>query len=304
MIIRGVFYGLLAAAIWGGMYVVSDVVLKIIPPFTLLSIRLILASLLLAGVAVPRLRANPLALSALLPLLGVGLVGFGISVGAQFVGTDKSTAINGSLITSASPAFILVFAVLLLGEKLTLQRGVAIAFATLGVLMIVNPAEAEFGSETFLGDVALGIAAVSWGLYSVLVRRVSAGQDTLTVTFFAFLGAMSLIFPASVLELAERPIGQIDTPIVLGVLYLGVMSTAVATWLWNRAFALLEASLASLCFFAQPLVGAFLSVTLLGQEMTQTLWLGSALIILGVVLALFERDKSVAPKAQSAYDKT
>jgi drug/metabolite transporter (DMT)-like permease len=302
MMIRGLFYGLLAAAIWGGMYVVSDVVLKTIPPFTLLSIRLILASLLFAGVAMRRLRAQPLAPRAWLALVGVGLVGFGVSVGAQFVGTDKSTAINGSLITSASPAFILVFAVLLLGEKLTRQRGLAIVLATLGVLLIVNPAEAEFGSETFLGDVALGVAAVSWGLYSVLVRRVSAGQDTLTVTFFAFLGGMLLVLPASMFELVDRPIGQIDLPIVLGVLYLGVMSTAVATWLWNRAFALLEASLASLCFFAQPLVGAFLSVALLGQEMTAVLWGGSALIVAGVLLVLLEREKVVAPKSQSAYD--
>ncbi|MCA9906505.1 MAG: EamA family transporter, partial [Anaerolineae bacterium] len=44
----GILYGLLAAAIWGGMYVVSDVVLRVIPPFTLLTIRLILGGLVLA----------------------------------------------------------------------------------------------------------------------------------------------------------------------------------------------------------------------------------------------------------------
>ncbi|MBC7810894.1 MAG: EamA family transporter, partial [Burkholderiales bacterium] len=45
--LRGAIYGLLAAAIWGGMYVVSDVVLKVIPPFTLLTIRLILGAVVL-----------------------------------------------------------------------------------------------------------------------------------------------------------------------------------------------------------------------------------------------------------------
>lgn len=289
MLIRGAIYGLLAASIWGGMYVVSDIVLKIIPPFTLLSMRLILATLVLGIGIVPTLRQQSLTLPDILPLLGVGFIGFGISVGAQFVGTDKSTAINGSLITSASPAFILVFAVIILREKLTLQRVLAIGLATLGVLVIINPAEAEFGSETFFGDVALFVAAVTWGLYSVLVRRVSQNHNTLVVTWFAFLGGMCLVLPASLLELPSRPIGNIDGGVVLGVLYLGIISTAVAMWLWNRAFALVEASVASLFFFAQPLVGAILSVIFLGQSMTTALWVGSALILAGVLIALVER---------------
>ena len=41
-VLRGTLYGILAASIWGSMYVVSDVVLQIIPPFTLLSLRILL----------------------------------------------------------------------------------------------------------------------------------------------------------------------------------------------------------------------------------------------------------------------
>ncbi|NOG50818.1 MAG: DMT family transporter [Chloroflexi bacterium] len=73
---------------------------------------------------------------------------------------------------------------------------------------------------------------------------------------------------------------------MLGVLYLGVISTAVAMWMWNRAFALVDASVASLFFFAQPVVGAALSVILLGQPLTAPLIAGSVLIAAGVLLAL------------------
>ena len=47
---RGAFYGILAASIWGGMYVVSDVVLRVIPPFTLLTIRLIIGASILGAI--------------------------------------------------------------------------------------------------------------------------------------------------------------------------------------------------------------------------------------------------------------
>jgi len=294
--IRGTIYGLAAAAIWGGMYVVSDVVLATIPPFTLLTIRLVLGAAVLAlilwrsGLPLPDWRGAR-------PLLGVGMLGFGLSIGMQFVGTDKSTAINGSLVTTSSPAFILLFAVLILREKPTLRHVGAVALATLGVVVIVNPMTADFGSETFIGDVALTVAAVTWALYSVLVRQVSARFDTLVVTLLAFLGGLFVSIPAMAVELSVRPVGAINGGILAGVLYLGVISTAVAMWLWNRAFALVDASIAALFFFTQPLVGALLSVFFLGQRMTLNLWVGGVLVVAGVLLSLSPRRQNGPERA-------
>ncbi len=293
--LRGAVYGSTAAAIWGGMYVVSDVVLKTIPPFSLLTIRLLLGALVLAPLVVRQFSrsAKRPTRREIAQMIGVGFVGFGISVGAQFVGTDKSTAVNGTLITSSSPAFILIFAALILRERLTLRRIAAVALATVGVIVIIDPANANFGSDTFTGNLVLAVAAVTWGLYSVLVRRVSARLDTLVITFFAFLGGLLLTIPAAAAELPQRPIGVIDFPIILGILYLGVVSTAVAMWLWNRAFALVDAAAASLFFFAQPLVGTILSVLLLNQPMTLSLWIGSLLIGLGVLLAITRSQRKI-----------
>jgi drug/metabolite transporter (DMT)-like permease len=290
--LRGAIYGLTAAAIWGGMYVVSDVVLKIIPPFTLLTIRLLLG-LLSLGVIVwwKRDSLRFPTHREIATLLVVGLVGFGISVGAQFVGTDRSTAVNGSLVTSASPAFILIFAALILREKLTLQRIAAVILASIGVIVIIDPSKADFGSATFFGDMALAVAAVTWGLYSVLVRKVSARMDTLVVTIFAFVGGLFLTIPAALLELQSRPIGTIDDGVILGILYLGIVSTAGAMWLWNRSFALVDASIASLFFFAQPLVGGVLSVLLLNQEITSSLLWGGFFIVIGVLLSIYPIGK-------------
>lgn len=284
--LRGAIYGLTAAAIWGGLYVVSDIVLQTIPPFTLLTIRLLMGIVVLA-VLLWRSGTPLPGRSETIRLLMVGFLGFGVSVGAQFVGTDKSTAVNGALVTSASPAFILVFAWLLLHERLTPQRILAVMLATLGVVVIIDPSKADFSSDTFIGDIVLALAAVTWGLYSVLVRKLSVRHDTLVITLLAFLGGMFLTIPAMVLELPNRPIGEIDGGTILGVLYLGIISTAVAMWLWNRAFALVDASVASLFFFAQPVVGALLSVIVQGQVITPNLWAGGLMIAAGLLLAIY-----------------
>ena len=145
-------------------------------------------------------------------LLVVGAVGLGISLGTQFVGTDLSTALNGALVTSASPAFVVLFAMILLREGLTRARFASIVLSSIGVLVILNPAAADFSSASFIGNVFLAIAALTWGLYSVLVRTVALRHalPTLTVTVYALIGGLLLSIPASALELTQRPLGELD----------------------------------------------------------------------------------------------
>jgi len=288
-------YGLSAAAIWGGLYVVSDIVLETIPPFTLLTIRLLMGTVIVGLIIWLSPSLSLPAWPGIRRLITVGIVGFGVSVGMQFVGTDKSTAINGALVTSASPAFILLFASLLLKEKLTFRHIAAVLLATIGVVVIVDPINANFSSETFIGDIALTIAAITWGLYSVLVRRVSDNFNTMSITLFAFIGGLVLAIPASVIELQTATIGAITWGIVLGVLYLGIISPAVAMWMWNRAFALVDASIAALFFFAQPLVGALLSTIFLGQQLTPGLVVGGGLIIAGVAVSVTAQGRQQKP---------
>lgn len=297
---RGALYGLTAASIWGSMYVVSDLVLLVVPPFTLLTLRIVLGLAVLLPLSLRQGHSLPGGRS-LRSLLAVGVVGLGLSLGAQFLGTDLSTAVNGALVTSASPAFVVLFAVLLLRERLTMQRLFAIVLASVGVVIILDPASAEFASDTFAGDAFLAVAAVTWGLYSVLVRRVTLDHatPTLMVTVVALLGGLLVSIPASILELTQRPIGAITLEIVLGILYLGIVSTAFALLLWNRAFSLVPATIASLFFFAQPLSGATLAAVFLDQQMTETLWLGGVLIALGVLLSLY-RAQSKASNPQAA----
>ena len=142
----GFLSGLAAAAIWGGMYVVSKVVLNVIPPFTLITLRLVLGGLALwlivllrGGLHAPR--------SQFWQVFGVGVVGYGISLSFQFVGTKLSTAANGSLVTSATPAFILLFAWLILKERITTTRLVALLISSLGVIAVIDPRAAP-GSST------------------------------------------------------------------------------------------------------------------------------------------------------------
>lgn len=280
----GILCGLGAASIWGGMYVVSKVVLEIIPPSLLVTMRLILGALTLAVVLY--IRGFPdISRRQLLQILGVGFVGYGISLSLQFLGTKLSTAANGSLVTSATPAFVLVFAWLLLNEKITWLRLVALLLATLGVVAVIDPRSAQLEPDLFMGNLSLIGAAVTWALYSVLVRKTTQGIDVLLFSLIAFLGGLPVSVPVGVWEWNTVGVGEISLGVVGGILFLGIISTALAMVLWNTAFALVDAGLASLTFFAQPVVGTILGWLFLGERITPLFLLGGLLIGLGLIIS-------------------
>ncbi len=280
----GLFCGIGAAAIWGGMYVVSKVVLKVIPPFTLVTIRLILGGLTLWLIRVVR-GGMKIERKQFLQVFGVGLIGYGISLGFQFVGTNLSTAANGSLVTSATPAFILLFAWIILRERITPLRLVALLISTLGVVAVIDPRTAHLNPGLFWGNLSLLAAALTWALYSVLIRIVTRKMDVLSVTLIAFLGGLPIVIPAGTWELSNIGIGHVGLGILGGVLFLGIISTALAMILWNTAFAILDASIASLTFFAQPVVGTLLGWIFLKETITPLFLIGGLLIAIGLIMA-------------------
>jgi drug/metabolite transporter (DMT)-like permease len=319
----GILSGLAATAIWGGMYVVSKAVMAVIPPFSLIVLRLTLGMAVLFGVIVYKKRSPksptsaetsrqpnlPKKLRRQVPfgddkspdstnrnflgiaprqfwgIFAVGLVGYGISLGFQFVGTDLSTAANGSLVTSATPAFVLLFAALILKEKITPRRLLALVVATLGVLAVIDPRTAQLSSQLFWGNLSLVAAALTWALYSVLVRKVTRDVDVLTTSLVAFAGGLPVCLPLGAWEAARQGYGPITWGVAAGVLFLGIVSTALAMVLWNTAFARLEAGVAALTFFAQPVVGTVLGALFLGDEITPLFLVGGVLIGIGLIIS-------------------
>lgn len=283
--ITGILSGLAAASIWGGMYVVSKVVLEVIPPFALLTLRLLLGILALGMVLRIRKESVTLSLREIVLSLGVGVLGYGISLGFQFTGTKFSTASNGALITSATPAFVVLFAYLLLREKITARRLVALVISTFGVFAVIDPRTAELSPSLFAGNLLLFFAGLTWALYSVLVRMTSSKLDLLASSTLMLVGGLPSSMALGLIELRSQEIGNITPGIVWGILFLGIISTAIAMYLWNYAFAKLPASLASLTFFAQPLVGTLLGWLLLGETITPLFLAGGVMIGIGILIS-------------------
>lgn len=273
-----------AASIWGGMYVVSKYALDFIPPFTLLWLRYLVGFAVLWALVVRTGLAQPFSRDRR-TFMTIGFIGYFVSVGLQFIGTRLSSAHMGAILTSASPAFIIIFARTMLGERLNLRKIASVAMATAGVLIVVGWEGGGSGNRVLLGNIALLGAAVTWAILSVLARRASITYSPLVITTYAIFWGGLFTTPAMVLEWQFVPVTGLDRPLLwLAVLYLGVVATAGAFFLWNKGLQLVEASVGSVFFFLQPVVGAFLGWLILGEHLGTSFFVGGSVILAAVLL--------------------
>lgn len=281
----------LAASIWGGMYVVSKYVLDYIPPLTLVWLRFIIAFVVLYGILKiaekKQKKKVTIRKKDWLLFAWVGFIGYFISITCQFIGTKLSDAHTGSLVTSATPAFMVIFAAIILKEKLTARRLLSTIIATIGVIIVIGW-DIEIGSY-FIGTIILVGAAITWALLSIYVKIASARFSSLVITTYAIFFSLFFITPFMIWELQAASIGTVNTYVILGVLYLGVISTAGAFFLWNKGLELMDASIGSLFFFFQPIVGSLLGWLLLNETLNSNFFIGGILIMCSVLITTFEK---------------
>jgi hypothetical protein len=280
----------LAAALWGGLYVISAATFHAIPPATLTLVRLglgvgvLLTFGRLRGVSsgwseVPHRAAWIAAAVAAASML------------LQFGGTALTSGVEGSVVTMATPIFVLLFGRLLEGVAIPPRAWGGIALAVAGVLLLSLRGSGDglnvSDPSRLLGMVALIGAGATWALYSSLGRPLVAAIGASRAIGLTAALALIFITPVAVLELL---IGGIDlaaatTPAALGaVAYLAIAATAIGWSVWYRGYAAAAPRVAAGALFLQPLVAALLGVGLLGEVVDTTLFAGAALLLGGVAL--------------------
>ncbi|MGX5585848.1 DMT family transporter [Bacillus thuringiensis] len=285
----GSLYLILASSIWGGMYVVVKILVSVIPPLELVWLRYLVAIVALLIIGFVTKQKWRIEKRYLLIIIAIGVIGYVISIVTQETGTMLSSAQMGAIITSSTPAFMVVFAWLILKERLTFKKGISVCLATIGVVIIVGIG--DLNMSNMLGGISLLIAALTWALMSVLVKRLPSDYSQIVVTTYSTLIALIVLTPFVLPRLHAIDVSQLTRPTIWGgLLYLGIISTAIAFLLWNRGLQMLNASSGGLFFFFQPVVGTLLGWLILGEKIGVTFWVGSILILAGVLLVIREKQ--------------
>jgi len=288
----------LAAALWGGMYVVSAETFDAVPPATLSLLRLVLGVAVLALVAA--LRGESLGWSRA-PKQAVLFAGVAVAASMllQFGGTALTSAVEGSVVTMATPVFVLIFGRLIEGVAVPRQALGGIALATAGVVALglrsASPSAGGAPEDSLAHLIGVIGAGAAWALFSSFGRPVVAAVGARNAVTLCALVSIPFLMPFSAAEVLLVGINLADAtaPFTLfAIAYLGIGSTAIGWSSWNRGYAAAPPRLAAGVLFLQPLIAAALGVGVLNEVLDAGLALGALLLLGGVALISFESTSS------------
>lgn len=217
--------------------------------------------------------AGAIGVAAYQPLFFAGVRGTGVAVGT-LVALGSAPVLTGALAMA-------------LGIRPTRRWAAATVLAVAGVACL---ALAGGRGDVRLGGVlaALG-AGASYAVYTLAAKRLLDGlhpADTVMAVLFA--GGAVLLLPLLVIV----DLGWVATgPGLLTVVWLGVVPTALAYWLFARGLRRLPAAEVATLTLAEPVTAALLGVAVLGEPVPIGLVLGGALVVASLVVLTGARPR-------------
>lgn len=268
------------AAVWGFNFVVMQVGLRHFPPLLYAGLRFTLAAfpaLLLAGrPGVPWRWVAGVAAT-----IGVGQ--FGLLLVGMRAGMPAGLA---SLVLQVQALFTVLFAVTLLGERLTARRVAGLTLAFGGLALVA----AEFGAFDLdrsgpAGALALCVAAAAaWGLGNVVQRRAAPPDSLRFMIWVSALSAPPLLMLSLLVE------GVPDLPAAafegwLSLAYVAFVSTLGGFGLWGWLLRRYDASTVAPYTLLVPVFGLSSAALVTGEPISWVKLAAGALIVSGVLYA-------------------
>lgn len=295
--VSGNVYALLAALLWGSTAAVVKLIGSGINNIQILFFTSAIASISLALIVtfqkkwhtIAGYRAKDYVRFAYMAFIGVFLYYMLLYAALQLVPGQEAFVVNYTW-----PIWVIVFAVLILKEKLTPIKVLAIGLSFIGVYVVITRGHiTSFDFSAIWGNILALIAACAYGLFSVLSKRNDDEKVTSTLFFYLFAFVYTSVY-LGVFSSLPSP-----TPSEwLGLLWLGIATSGIAFVLWQLALKHGETSKVSNIVFITPFLSLVYLAVLAKEKILLSSVIGALLIVGGLVI------QSVQSRTKRAKNKS
>ncbi|MEW6413088.1 MAG: DMT family transporter [Candidatus Zixiibacteriota bacterium] len=278
-------YLLLAVIFWGWSFVATKILLSYVNPVELMGLRFIVGlPVLFVVVFARKVKFSFSPRHRWQVLLGAAIITAHFLI--QITGIKYTTATNTGWIISITPLVLAVMSYLILREKIGYKEIAGIAVATAGILLLVSRGDiTDLSWLSSVGDWLVLASAHTWALYTVATRDLSRKYDPLAVTSSILLPSAVILVTYMLFTSDWDKFLHLPFEAVLALLFLGVLSLAIAHWFWQEGVSSLGASRAGIFLYLEPLATTALAVPYLGEPFGVFTAVGGMLVLGGVYLA-------------------
>ena len=275
--------------LWGATFVIVKEALQEISPLLFITIRFVIAGIILLPFVLRKNFSKKSVLSGI--LLGVLLfLGFALqTVGLKYTPATKSGFLTGT-------AVIMVPILQILIEKRPPTKGVILGslIVMFGVTFLSSGGNSlitllsDFGTNFNFGDTLTLLCALFFALYIIYIDVETSKFDFWILLFVqivtvAILGIIfSLIFSATQIETIKISITENS---LFALFYTSIFATLITTALQTKFQKNVTPTKAGIIFAFEPLFAAIFAFFLLGEKLSNFGYIGAALIIMGLIIS-------------------
>ena len=280
---------ILTTIFWSGNFIVGKAASTYqIPPFTLNFYRWLFAGLILLPFTFKEILnkkhhiINNLGLYVVL-----GITSITIFNSTVYYSLYHTQVINGILLISTIPVWIIFFSFLLKIEKTNIYQIFGVIFSLIGVMVIIT----KFDIKIFLnlhfnkGDISMVIAMLSWAIYSSLLKKKKYELSQLSLLQIIIFTGLIFLTPIYILELNYGYKIILGTPFILTLIYVVIFPGLLAFIFWIKGISIIGANRAGVFLHLMPIFGSTLAIIIFNEKFMYYHIFGTIFIILGLFLS-------------------
>jgi len=225
-----------------------------------------------------------------LQITGMGALGVFLYYLFLYLGTNKMLASQAFILNYLWPMMTVVFACIILKEKMTFRKILAIVLSFVGVIIVTaNGNLLNIDNNTLIGALFCILAAISYGLFSVLNKYKGYDKYASMMLYYLITFIICIIYLLITKTTINIGIGQAG-----GLLWSGIATSAIAFTTWALALQKGDTAKISNLAYITPFLSLVWTYFLLKENISIYSVLGLVVIVLGIFIQL--KDKKVEKK--------
>ncbi|WP_373316291.1 DMT family transporter [Paenibacillus cookii] len=206
----------------------------------------------------------------------------------QAFGLQHASSAVAGIVQATVPIFTMILAAIFLKERTGSVERLCTLLSVAGVILVFAVPGVGSSSASLLGVTLILLSALSQAGYTTLARKLTRTMRPKDLTYmmilfgFVVFNAIALIKHGAEGTVSSYFVPLKETGFIVDMVYLGVLSFLVTSFLSNYALSVLEASTVSVFAGLSTVVTIAGGVLLLNEQLGWYHWVGAAMIVAGV----------------------
>jgi drug/metabolite transporter (DMT)-like permease len=276
-------------AFWAANFIVVKAANEQIPPVTFAFLRFGLAAITLLAVLRWREGAMGLPRRDVVPILGLGALGFGVYQILWATALQDIPAGDSALLIATTPVITALLAVVSRADTLTRTKLLGSQVSFTGVAIIVSAGHGITLGSALVGDALTLIAALCWSIYTAFGAPILRRHSPLRTSAWAMVGGSLVLLVPGVAQAVGLDWGDVGGDAWAGLLFSAFIPAGIANVVVFSAIRLLGPTRITAYQFLVPFMAVLMGAAVLAEPVRLDQLLGGLIIVIGVAIARTDR---------------